>query len=134
MQTRSKYVLVSVTVCASIVVGVLAYPRLTSEYNAYVGKMEVTNVEWTDKIDVVYDPEVVRWLNFTVFNHGENATPRDPTTVKLEAYDDGSYRPTDQRTMILVHGINNLILRASTKLSKYRLFVNDATIWEGDLS
>jgi len=90
-------------------------------------RIEVVNVRWGNQIS-----ETERWINFTIHNHGEDTTSsEDGPIFKLEGYFQiEKWQIIDERRWCLQHGQNEIIMMGRTTVSKYRLNVDDETIWE----
>jgi len=89
-------------------------------------RIEVVNVRWGKQIS-----EVEIWINFTVFNHGEDKIELDVPSFALATYEGDDYNVIDKRKWHLLHGENEILMIGRTIFSKYRLMIEDNILWEG---
>jgi len=91
-------------------------------------RIEVVNARWGNQIS-----ETERWINFTIYNHGENKTESDAPVFALGAYEDDDYNVIDKRKWHLLHGENEILMIGCTTFSKYQLMVEGNILWEGTI-
>jgi len=89
------------------------------------------NVRWGKQIS-----EVEIWINFSIHNYGDDRISKvDAPIFTLALYDyvTRTYEVVDKRICSVYHGENEVRMRGTIGKYRYRLFVDDEKIWEGNL-
>ena len=95
-------------------------------------KFEFVSVEWGEMVNRSNEPETARYLNFTLFNNGnESSFWPDLNQFKLEIYQDNSRQSTDIRSQAYKKGITSFVMMGDIRYSDYKLYYDDKLLWEG---
>ncbi len=95
-------------------------------------KFEFVSVEWGEMVNISYEPETARFLNFTLFNNGlDTSIWPDQTQFRLTGFIDGGWSYHDTRGQAYKEGLTSFKMIGNTEISKYRLYYDDKLLWEG---